>query len=333
MSSLNPAPELLTGTALAERVKAISRGAGARLAVAFWGGGAAKDLFGSADTARQARILCDVTLGGTQEKALRELGAPDNKRLRQVRALHAKLYLSDQGVVIGSANASTAALGFDGRAPRHVELGAYHPPGADMWQAARTWFDDLYRPAARVDDDALARARMSWRPPPPALDARPGSLLDAVRLHPDRYRALGFFLEKIPLTEPEARTERAASMAVARSRRERDLIAACSVHDMFTGLTEAEVRDTPPFFIEFWQTSGEGIRVFGRRVEHRDRENGTLYTSKDARAVGRQVPGGMPSLAEAARNDNATVRALLARRRSGARFLGPDALVRAMEEH
>ena len=247
--------------------------------------------------------------------------------------VQAHLWWLTAGVVIGSANASTAALGFDGRAPRHVELGAYHPPGADMWQAARTWFDDLYRPAARVDDDALARARMSWRPPPPALDARPGSLLDAVRLHPDRYRALGFFLEKIPLTEPEARTERAASMAVARSRRERDLIAACSVHDMFTGLTEAEVRDTPPFFIEFWQTSGEGIRVFGRRVEHRDRENGTLYTSKDARAVGRQVPGGMPSLAEAARNDNATVRALLARRRSGARFLGPDALVRAMEEH
>ena len=175
-----PATELLSGAQLAERVRTICQGAGVRLAVAFWGGGAASDLFASDTGARCARILCDVTLGRTQGKALRELGAPFNKRLRQVTALHAKLYLSDSGLMLGSPNASNPALGFAVKKPHHVELGVYHAPTSEISHAAHRWFDELYRPATRVDDDALARARKSWQPPPPAIDVRPSSLLDAV---------------------------------------------------------------------------------------------------------------------------------------------------------
>lgn len=324
------AVELLTGAALSERVRSICRGGKVRLAVAFWGGGAAGDLFGSDSQARRARILCDVTLGGTQETALRELGAPRNKRLRHIKALHAKLYLSDRGLAIGSANASSAALGFAERAPHHVEIGTYHPVESDLWRAARKWFDALYKPAPLVDDDALARARTAWRPPPPTIDMRPGSLLDAVRLNPGRFRKLGFFLEKIPLTEPDARIERAASKAVAKSRKERAIIDTCRTNDMFTGLTDAEVRDAPPFFIEFWQPAGKTLRIFARRIEHRDRRNGTLYTSRNAREVSRKVPGGLPPLTAAERSDGEAVRAILSPRRGGIRFLDPDALIEAL---
>lgn len=319
---------LLAGSELAARIVAICRGKDVEVAVAFWGGGAADALFGSRSAARRSRILCDVSLGGTQAKALEELGAPDNKKLRHRRALHAKLYISDQGVVIGSANASRAALGFGGD-PQHIELGTYHSPSTPVWSAARAWFKIAYRDALKVDDDALTRARLAWRAPPPSFESRSGSLLDAVRLSPDRYRGLGFYFEKIALNEDEACEHRAASVGSANTKHDKTVIRNCRTSNIFTGLSEREVRDTPQLFIEFWRPDASRLRIIARRVEYRDVENRTLYTSRQAHLVRRRLDGLFPTLEAAARLDDEAAHRLLARRNRGVRFLSADEMLAA----
>ncbi len=53
-------------------------------------------------------------MGGSNPKELRALGAPDNRRIKHLRGLHAKVYLSNKGLITNSANASNNGIGFFG---------------------------------------------------------------------------------------------------------------------------------------------------------------------------------------------------------------------------
>lgn len=104
-----PVARFIAGSDLADAIRDVLGGNNVRCAVAFWGTGA-EALLDQA-TGDQPRIICDVTLGGTSPNALRALGAPENDRLRYVPSLHAKVYISDRGAIVGSANASQNGVG------------------------------------------------------------------------------------------------------------------------------------------------------------------------------------------------------------------------------
>ena len=102
----------LTDRDLATVIKNVLGGSDVRCAVAFWGRGI-EALFPQT-TVNQPRIICDVVLGGTSPDVLRALGAPRNDFLRHIPRLHAKVYISDRGAIVGSANASQNGIGLDG---------------------------------------------------------------------------------------------------------------------------------------------------------------------------------------------------------------------------
>ena len=81
-----------------------------------------------------------MTRGGTSPKALVALGATKNKQLRHVPDLHAKVYISDRGVVVGSANASSNGIGFDAD-PGLIEAGMLLRPDDAGFAEAAAWFE------------------------------------------------------------------------------------------------------------------------------------------------------------------------------------------------
>ena len=131
----------LTGAELAEAIRDVLSGADVRCAVAYWGGGIEK-AFPTSDGPPAARIICDVTRGGTSPKALVTMGAPRNKDLRHVPDLHAKVYISDLGAVVGSANASDNGIGFNA-APGLIEAGVLLRPDEESFAEAAEWFETL----------------------------------------------------------------------------------------------------------------------------------------------------------------------------------------------
>ncbi len=185
--------QFLSSKQVGAAVRRVVKGANARCAVAFWGDDQDGVLF-ERGLPYGAKVICDVTIGGTNPRELLRLGAPDNPKLRHLPRLHAKVYLSDRGVIIGSANASKNGLGTaaDGGL---VEACVFHPPGDEVHQQAARWFERLWKRSLQVDDDALDDAKLSWgRRPRPGKRARkpdPASVLDTLLSDPERFRGVG----------------------------------------------------------------------------------------------------------------------------------------------
>src|SRR4029077_13895278 len=114
------------------------QGSKSQCAVAFWGDGAASVLFPNRCLPADARIICDIMMGGSNPKELRNLGAPDDGRIKHLPGLHAKVYLSNRGLITSSANASNNGIGFLVVA-RLVEAGTFHPPESEAYASASRW--------------------------------------------------------------------------------------------------------------------------------------------------------------------------------------------------
>lgn len=169
-----------------------------RCAVAFWGNGAVRKLFKNCALPGSSKIICDLTMGGTNPEELRALGAPANERLKHLSGLHAKVYISDRGLIICSANVSNNGIGFLD-VPKLIEAGVFHHPATDTYNAASRWFRKIWKAAKPVDDSALLHAKDAWarrlagnhrQTAPRSPD--PASLLDAVVADPLRFRGVGF---------------------------------------------------------------------------------------------------------------------------------------------
>ena len=147
------------GAALAERTGEVARGAKARCAVAYWGDGAFDRLFVDRADGPPPRVVCDLMRGGTNPaeiRTMRERGV----EVRMAHMLHAKVYLSERGAVIGSANASRNAL--DGTDPEPLEAGVFADPGSNAHRDAGKYFEALWKAANRITKNDLDAARMAW---------------------------------------------------------------------------------------------------------------------------------------------------------------------------
>lgn len=150
--------EFLTGADLTKKIKEIVGGKNVKCAVAYWGDH-------GFEVAEDWKIVCDIASGSTSDHALKKLGAPKNKSLKHVKDFHAKVYISDNGVVIGSANASARGLGDREHYSPLLEAGTFHKYGGKTWTEAVAWFIQLFEGASIVDQEAVDLAKCRYRPP------------------------------------------------------------------------------------------------------------------------------------------------------------------------
>jgi hypothetical protein len=270
----------LTGPTLSEVIRIVLGGRDLRCAIAFWGAGAADCIRSAGGNVADTRIICDLSMGGCWPGALEELGAPDNEKLRRRDRLHAKVYISDAGMVVGSPNASANGIGFGESDPIWLEAGTFHEPKSQAWHQACTWFDSLFRSATVVDRSALAEARRNWQPTPGghALPIREGSLLDLVREYPNRFGTLGFVFVNASATKE-------VKEAARRALKKQPSVQATTVdalqdEGIFTGWEAADLGRWPASFIEFWLSSRGKLSVYGRQVRSFEPITGSVFTEK-----------------------------------------------------
>ncbi len=157
--------EILHGKDLADAIFSLFAKPGRlRCAVAFWGPSLAKLAFD-----RKAEVVLDISMGGTSRNALKAFGLRKKKlpnaksRVTVLDKLHAKIFIGEQLAIIGSANASRNALGFDGRVPALLEAGVVIDRDEDPKAYARlerlfAKYRGLSRPIVPEDLDRAVRA-------------------------------------------------------------------------------------------------------------------------------------------------------------------------------
>lgn len=261
----------LSGKGLAKRIRKVMAEENPWMCVAFLGPTWTKELFDGGVPPENLRIVCDLRMGMTVQKALRGGGAPDNERLRHLPRyqMHAKIYASDSGAVVCSANASCAALSSVDR----VEDGVWLPPGSKPYRKAKETFEMRYSEAVRVDADALARA-------PERLGdlgnaavgtketvdlGNPPTLLQLLRYNPEAFKGIRFVFSNSNVSK----LVREGAKAVMDEEVARDAGTVVGggdsppAYDYFADWDKEEA-DWPALFISVHRNQNEGI-VLGMR--------------------------------------------------------------------
>jgi hypothetical protein len=167
------------------------------LAVAFWGSGAIEGLSLRRD--RKIRILLELQSGGTNPSVVEELVRLFPAGVRSVERLHAKAYIGENKLAIGSTNASADGLGLEGaEATQWFEL-MLETRDRTAIAEAQHWFDDLWRCAETVDPagDRFNEAKLVWkarRKTRPPQTSAGQSLLAAALGNPDAFRNKGRYV-------------------------------------------------------------------------------------------------------------------------------------------
>lgn len=295
----------IVGEELSGQINHVLGGQDIRCAVAFWGTGAEALL----DPAH-ARIICDVSLGGTAPEALRQLGAPDNPNLRHIPFLHAKVYISERGAVVGSPNASQNGIGFSGAAGL-IEAGVFLAVDSEPYNHAVRWFEKQWSTAAKqVDASALACATKRFRRQGTQFSrpSNPESLLDLLVDAPELFADIGFVLARKPLTNEDKET--AAADVQAAHPNERHAIAGFPGGGIFRNWSKNDLKSLRMHFIEFWMPSAH-LRVFGRSISYIAPEKGTFMARADWRAIRQMLRARLPSQERIAKADAPKIRQLL----------------------
>lgn len=129
------------------------------IAVAFWGEGS--DALIVPATNRAARIICNLSSGGTNPTPIRkliELGFV----VKQQNDLHAKVILSTDVAIVGSANLSTNGLQLEGgESAGWSEAGVLVTTSEELRDIAR-WFEAEWSRAREITTSHLDSAEAAW---------------------------------------------------------------------------------------------------------------------------------------------------------------------------
>ncbi len=217
-------------------------------AVAFWGRGA-EELLPSAQ-GQAPRVICNVTLGGTNPSTLQKLSSIHGDQLRHHVNLHAKVYISDKGLVVGSANASDNGIGLTGAKAALVEAGSFYEANTGPWRDALDWFNLAFASSPVVDEKAIAIASRTWMPPRTpgrGQAAVPGSLFSLVCAQPNAFSDIGFvFVDEV--NDREVLEDLIAKEAQEGGQNG----PGWALHSSFLNWGKDEVASWPAHFFEFW---------------------------------------------------------------------------------
>ena len=132
-----------------------------RIAVAFWGSGAIEYL-GLSSTPKGTRILLDLSAGASNPDEVEQLMKLLPRGVLASHRLHAKAWIGENDMIVGSANASANGLGAEGSESLHwCELGV-RVSDPKVISDAIVWFDRLWKFGSKIDQSDLDRARTVW---------------------------------------------------------------------------------------------------------------------------------------------------------------------------
>ncbi len=134
----------------------------AKFAVAFWGNEAAATL-GISSSSKPLKIICNLESGACNPSEIRKLlKMTTNVEVRTNPRLHAKVYWTPSGVVIGSSNASANGLAVEGKELSSWAEANVLTTDPKMLEQTSAWFDALFAASNPITEADLTLAADLW---------------------------------------------------------------------------------------------------------------------------------------------------------------------------
>ena len=135
------------------------------IAVAYWGRDSIeKTGLEHADVAESTkmRVICDLMSGSCNPDPIQRLLEQDIS-VMTLAGMHAKVWIADDSVVIGSANVSANGMGFDdARSLEENREAAVYIHDRKFANSARIWFNGLWKESDKVDSRSIELATHLW---------------------------------------------------------------------------------------------------------------------------------------------------------------------------
>lgn len=132
---------------------------GGTAVVAFVGKGALRLL-----PKKNFRLVCNIFSAGTNPYEIEKIQMRFGKdSVRTFDGLHAKVYTSKLGALVGSANLSANGLGFNAdEVLPSVEAGVLIPSGTEQHAEVERWADEMFTSALPITDKILNQQKTVW---------------------------------------------------------------------------------------------------------------------------------------------------------------------------
>jgi hypothetical protein len=131
------------------------------IAVAFWGC-TAEQIFSNCRN-KSIRIVCNLTMGGTNPDPIIKLRATKNIEIRQFNELHAKVIAGKTIALIGSANFSTNGLNLECEEGNGWEEAGLITKDTIEINKIQAWFNELWNKSKSITDNDIETAEKIWK--------------------------------------------------------------------------------------------------------------------------------------------------------------------------
>lgn len=165
-----------------------------KCAVAFWGDKAPDMLGLRQGLNKTALIICNFESGATNPKVMKELWQIKGVAVRSHPRLHAKVYWTEKGAIVGSSNASANGLSFEGTEIEGWLEANILVTDREVLRQINTWFDQLWQQAQPLNDARIKAADQKWftrrdhRPFPDISHVPNRSLLTALKKNRNSFK-------------------------------------------------------------------------------------------------------------------------------------------------
>jgi hypothetical protein len=158
------------------------------IAAPFFGDGALAQL-GLERSVARLTVICDLFSGGCNPHEIEKFLNPEID-LRTHDRLHAKIYLTYNGVVIGSANPSANGLGFEGKELDDQIEACVFSEDANIVQAWKQFVEEQSYPQSRkIEKSDIQKAKWLWNSKRNARTrANLGTLLETMKSDPEFFK-------------------------------------------------------------------------------------------------------------------------------------------------
>lgn len=223
-------------------------------AVAFWGSGAADSLGVIKQSSSRISIVCNLKMGGTNPEEIIEIKERGVK-VGHRDDLHAKVYIFDDSVIVGSSNASANGLAFQEGDHMSWREANIFTSDTKILADAKAWFKEISRKSARVTSADLKVAQDAWsrrRTRNTPMHGR--SLYEAARLNPQLLQGRRIYFS---LGNEEATEE--AKIACENYKSSGAQLVSTEIDFYQNWKTIPE----DAFIIDFWDAGKDGISLTG----------------------------------------------------------------------
>lgn len=132
-----------------------------KLAVAFWGKGANESIKKVKN--KKLKIICNLESGATNPYEIIKIGKLIGfKNIRSIKNLHAKTYLTNNKMILGSSNFSANGLSLEGDETNKLIEANILVENRIVIKQAESWFNSLWNKAKKIDQNYCHKYIPKW---------------------------------------------------------------------------------------------------------------------------------------------------------------------------